>query len=74
MSFKWSWQIARRNELSIKVWISQQLCLVLPASRDSFFLHASKGLEFQVVVLVGAGRMPAEGEDEREEAQLFLWG
>jgi hypothetical protein len=27
-----------------------------------------------MVALVGAGRMPAEGEDEREEARLFLWG
>ena len=34
-------------------------------------LHVSKGLEFPVVALVGAGRMPAEGEDEREEARLF---
>jgi len=37
-------------------------------------LHASKGLEFPVVALVGAGRMPAEGEDEREEAKLFYVG
>lgn len=34
-------------------------------------LHVSKGLKFLVVVLVGAGRMPAEGEDERKEARLF---
>lgn len=34
-------------------------------------LHVGKGLEFSVVALVGAGRMPAEGEDEREEARLF---
>jgi hypothetical protein len=27
-----------------------------------------------VVALVGAGRMPAEGEDEREEARLFCVG
>ena len=34
-------------------------------------LHISKGLEFPVVALLGAGHMPAEGEDEREEARLF---
>ena len=27
-----------------------------------------------VLALVGAGRMPAEGEDEREEARLFYVG
>ena len=37
-------------------------------------LHVSKGLEFPVVALLGAGRMPAEGEDEREEARLFYVG
>ena len=37
-------------------------------------LHASKGLEFPVVALVGAGHMPAPGEDEREEAKLFYVG
>lgn len=37
-------------------------------------LHASKGLEFPVVALVGAGHMPADGEDEREEAKLFYVG
>ncbi len=37
-------------------------------------LHVSKGLEFPVVALVGAGRMPAEDEDEREEARLFYVG
>jgi len=31
----------------------------------------SKGLEFPVVALVGAGPMPAAGEDEREELRLF---
>jgi hypothetical protein len=34
-------------------------------------MHASKGLEFPVVALVGAGHMPSEGEDERDEARLF---
>ncbi|MBA4264030.1 MAG: hypothetical protein C0453_03020 [Comamonadaceae bacterium] len=33
-----------------------------------------KGLESPVVALVGAGRMPAEGENEREEARLFYVG
>jgi ATP-dependent exoDNAse (exonuclease V) beta subunit len=37
-------------------------------------LHVSKGLEFPVVALVGTGRMPAEGEDQREEARLFYGG
>lgn len=37
-------------------------------------LHVSKGLEFPVVALLGAGPMPAEGEDEREEARLFHVG
>ena len=37
-------------------------------------LHASKGLEFPVVAMVGVGYMPAEGEDEREEARLFYVG
>ncbi|MEK8027370.1 DEAD/DEAH box helicase [Pseudaquabacterium rugosum] len=34
-------------------------------------MHASKGLEFPVVALSGAGRMPAEGQDPAEEARLF---
>lgn len=34
-------------------------------------LHVSKGPAFPGVALVGAGRMPAEGDDEREEARLF---
>ncbi len=37
-------------------------------------LHVSKGLEFPVVAMVGVGHMPAEGEDEREEARLFYVG
>ncbi|MDB5744675.1 MAG: hypothetical protein JWR68_2990 [Polaromonas sp.] len=37
-------------------------------------MHASKGLEFPVVALVGVGRMPAAGEDERDEARLFYVG
>jgi UvrD-like helicase C-terminal domain len=37
-------------------------------------LQVSKGLEFPVVALVGAGHMPAPGEDEREEARLFYVG
>ncbi|TDM09950.1 MAG: DNA helicase II [Ideonella sp. MAG2] len=37
-------------------------------------LHASKGLEFPVVALVGVGHMPTKGEDEREEARLFYVG
>jgi len=37
-------------------------------------LHVSKGLEFPVVALVGVGRMPADGEDEREAARLVYVG
>lgn len=37
-------------------------------------LHVRKWLAFPVVALVGAGRMPAEGEDEREEARPFYVG
>ena len=37
-------------------------------------LHASKGLEFPVVAILGAGHMPVEGEDEREEAKLLYVG
>ena len=37
-------------------------------------LHASKGLEFPVVALVGVGQMPAPGEDEREAARLIYVG
>ena len=37
-------------------------------------MHASKGLEFQVVALMGVGRMPAAGEDVRDEARLFYVG
>src|SRR5574343_241806 len=50
---------------------------VFDPARDSIkvmTLHVSKGLAFPVVALVGAGRMPAEGEDEREEARLFYVG
>lgn len=34
-------------------------------------LHVSKGLDLPMASLVGAGRMPADGENEREEARLF---
>ncbi len=37
-------------------------------------LHASKGLEFPVVALVGVGQMPAPGEDEKEAARLIYVG
>ena len=37
-------------------------------------LHVNKGMDFPVVALVSAGRMPAEGEDERDEARLFYVG
>jgi superfamily I DNA/RNA helicase len=37
-------------------------------------LHVSKGLEFPVVAMVGVGHMPAQGEDERDEARLFYVG
>jgi hypothetical protein len=34
-------------------------------------MHVSKGLEFPVVVMAGAGQMPEEGLDEADEARLF---
>jgi hypothetical protein len=34
-------------------------------------MHASKGLEFAVVVLPGVGRMPEAGHNEADEARLF---
>jgi hypothetical protein len=34
-------------------------------------MHVSKGLEFPVVAVCGAGHMPGEGQDEAEEARLF---
>ena len=34
-------------------------------------MHVSKGLEFPVVAVAGAGQMPTEGHDEAEEARLF---
>ena len=52
-------------------------CSVFDPAHDSIqvmTLHVSKGLALPVVALVGAGRMPAESEDEREEARLFYVG
>jgi hypothetical protein len=34
-------------------------------------MHVSKGLEFPVVAISGAGQMPEEAQDEVEEARLF---
>ena len=34
-------------------------------------MKGSKGLEFPVVALPGAGHMPAKGEDEQEAARVF---
>ena len=34
-------------------------------------MSVSKGLEFPVVALPGAGHMPAKGEDEQEAARVF---
>jgi superfamily I DNA/RNA helicase len=34
-------------------------------------MHASKGLEFPIVALPGVGHMPAQGEGEKEAAQVF---
>lgn len=34
-------------------------------------MHASKGLEFPVVALMGVGQMPRDGEDTEDEARLF---
>jgi hypothetical protein len=37
-------------------------------------LHERKDLKFPVAALVGGGRMPAEGEDERKKAWLlYVW-
>ena len=35
-------------------------------------MKVSKGLEFPVVALPGVGPMPAEGEEEREAARVFI--
>lgn len=37
-------------------------------------MHASNGLEFPVVALVGAGHIPTSGEGERRKAKLFYAG
>ena len=37
-------------------------------------MHASKGLEFPVVALLGVGHMPTKGENELDEARLFYVG
>ena len=34
-------------------------------------MHVSKGLEFPVVAILGAGQMPGDEQDEVEEARLF---
>jgi ATP-dependent exoDNAse (exonuclease V) beta subunit len=34
-------------------------------------MHVSKGLEFPVVALCGAGKMPEGDQDQAEEARLF---
>jgi superfamily I DNA/RNA helicase len=34
-------------------------------------MRVSKGLEYSVVALPGVGLMPAEGEDEKDEARVF---
>lgn len=34
-------------------------------------MRVSKGMEFPVVAVPGAGLMPTPGEDEKEEARLF---
>lgn len=53
---------------------SSSVCDPAHDSINVMTLYISKGLEFPVVVLVGAGRTPAAGEDEREEARLFYMG
>jgi len=57
--------------------LRQNLSSVFDPAHDSIqvmTLHVSKGLEFSVLALVAAWPMPAEGEDEREEARLFYVG
>jgi ATP-dependent exoDNAse (exonuclease V) beta subunit len=39
--------------------------------QQSLTMHVSKGLEFPVVAVSGAGHMPEDGHDETEEARLF---
>jgi ATP-dependent exoDNAse (exonuclease V) beta subunit len=34
-------------------------------------MHVSKGLEFPIVALSGVGQMPADDQDESDEARLF---
>lgn len=34
-------------------------------------MHASKGLEFPVVAVMGVGQMPREGEEAADEANLL---
>jgi len=34
-------------------------------------MHVSKGLEFPIVALSGVGQMPADDQDEPDEARLF---
>ena len=37
-------------------------------------MHASKGLEFALVALMGVGRMPGAGDEEHDDARLFYVG
>lgn len=68
-------EFLRKRKLPHK--LRRNSCSVFDPAHDSIkvmTLHVGKGLEFPALALVGAGRMPADCEDEREEPRLFYVG